>query len=93
MALTNILYDATAKSTVLVLTLPIVDATALGLPSIVTFTGAGRDKWFDIDQSGDSVSAQVGCDGNLIASIQPSGSLIKGTITFNPTSQIGRAHV
>jgi len=86
MAIDNILYEASAKSTTLVLTLPAVTAAELGLQTLIVFTGAGRDKWLDIDQTGDSATAQIGCDGNMIASIQPSGSLVKGMITFNPSS-------
>ncbi len=82
----NIMYNATAKNSVISLILPTVQATLLGLPPIIVFAGAGRDKWFDVSQTNDPVVAEVASDGNMVVHIRPSGSLVTGSMTFNPAS-------
>ena len=86
MALSNIGYDATAKSTVITLLTSKLYGALLGLPPVIVFTGAGRNSWFEISQQSNSVIAEIACDGNIVTHIAPSGSLLTGTITFNPSS-------
>ncbi len=85
MAISNVTYNATAKSTVLSLLLP-VTAVAFGLPPIIVFSASGRTKWFNVAQSGTSITAEIGCDGSFIAHQSPAGTLLTGAITFNPGS-------
>lgn len=82
----NIMYDATAKNSIITLITPTVQGALLGVLPIIQFTGAGRDKWFEITQSSDPVVGEVASDGNLVAHIRPSGSLLTGSVTFNPSS-------
>lgn len=86
MAVPNLLYNATAKNSIITLITPTVQAALLGLPSIIVFTGAGRDKWFDVTQNSDSIVGEVASDGNMVAHIRPSGLLVTGSMTFNPSS-------
>ena len=86
MSLLNVMYNATAKNTTLTLLPPKAFVTLLGLPPVIIFAGAGRTKWFDVNQPNDPVVGEVGSDGNLITHISPAGSLVRGTITFNPSS-------
>lgn len=86
MSIPNIIFDATAKNTEIILTTPTVARAQFGLDAQIIFTGAGRDQWFQINQDNDNVNVQVCCDGSLIGSQMPSGNLLTGSFTFNPSS-------
>jgi hypothetical protein len=86
MALDNIEFDITSKNTFITLIPPKAFATLFGISAPIVFTGAGRNKWFDISQSDNSTVLEVACDGSPVVYVKPAGSKLQGEMTFNASS-------